>query len=395
MNQMNKLPYGKHFIDQDDIDAVIKVLKSDNLTQGPLIKKYEDKFASYVNAKYAIAVSSCSAGLHLSSLALGLNKNSNFITSPITFVSTASAGLHCGANLEFCDINPSTINLSIDKLEDILKVKKIDLVIPVHIAGLPCDMDSLLNLKKKYGFKIIEDAAHALGSKYECGNNIGSGAYSDVCVFSTHPVKTIATGEGGMITTNDYDIYKHILRLRSHGINKDDDQFLLPNNAFTDGERNLWYYEMRELGYHYRITDIQAALGISQLNKIDKFIQRRKEIVSYYRANIINYDNLQIVQKENLNSSNHLFVVNFNLNKIKKSKNQIMLEYRDSNIITQVHYIPLPLHPYFIEKNYTTDNIKNSLAYFESALSLPCYYALSNNEIDFIIDKTNLIINKN
>ena len=198
-----------------------------------------------------------------------------------------------------------------------------------------------------------------------------------------------------MITTNDYDIYKHILRLRSHGINKDDDQFLLPNNAFTDGERNLWYYEMRELGYHYRITDIQAALGISQLNKIDKFIQRRKEIVSYYRANIINYDNLQIVQKENLNSSNHLFVVNFNLNKIKKSKNQIMLEYRDSNIITQVHYIPLPLHPYFIEKNYTTDNIKNSLAYFESALSLPCYYALSNNEIDFIIDKTNLIINKN
>ena len=243
MNRMNKLPYGKHFIDQDDIDAVIKVLKSDNLTQGPLIKKYEDKFASYVNAKYAIAVSSCSAGLHLSSLALGLNKNSNFITSPITFVSTASAGLHCGANLEFCDINPSTINLSIDKLEEILKVKKIDLVIPVHFAGLPCDMVSLLNLKKKYGFKIIEDAAHALGSKYECGNSIGSGAYSDVCVFSTHPVKTIATGEGGMITTNDYDIYKHILRLRSHGINKDDDQFLLPNNAFTDGERNLLFVD--------------------------------------------------------------------------------------------------------------------------------------------------------
>jgi len=389
---MKKIPYGKHFIDKSDIEAVVKVLESDSLTQGPIISEYEKKFANYVGSKYAVSVSSCSAGLHLSAIALNLKQNDYFVTSPITFVSSAAAGLHIGANVIFCDIDINTINISLDRLEEIIKLQNIKLIIPVHFAGLPCDMSKLNLLKNKYGFKILEDAAHALGSSYSNGQKVGSGSHSDACVFSTHPVKTIATGEGGMITTNDEKVYKSLLRLRSHGINKEDDQFINKENAFSDGKRNLWYYEMRELGYHYRITDIQAALGISQLNKIDSFIKKRKDIVNYYNSKLHEIPNCNNYQKTSDLSSNHIFVISLDLNLIGKTKNDIMREFRDYNIITQVHYMPLPMHPYFNKLGYSLDNIPNAVKYFNNALSIPCYYSLSFDDQKFVIDAAKKIL---
>ena len=390
---MKNIPYGKHFIDEDDIQAVVDVLKSNNLTQGPIVNEYEQKFANYVGSKFAISVSSCSAGLHIGAIALGLTENKTFLTSPITFVSTAAAGLHCGANLELCDINSETINLDINKLEDKLKRERIDLVIPVHFAGLPCNMKEIYNLQKKYNFKIMEDSAHALGASYDCGSKVGSGKYSDISVFSTHPVKSIATGEGGMITTNNPDLYKKLLRLRSHGINKDDDKFIIKDQAYTNGERNLWYYEMRQLGFNYRLTDIHAALGISQLKKLDSFMKRRDRIVNKYRTELIDSINIYSAQSYSVNSSNHLFVVKFDLNKINLKKNEIMQNFRKYNIITQVHYIPLFLHPFFKNLNDSSNIFKNSMEYYNSSLSLPCYYSLEDDDIDFVINKTQQILN--
>ena len=385
---MKTIPYGKHYIDEDDIQQVSDVLRYKNLTQGPLIEEYEHNFAKYVNAKFAVAVSSCSAGLHIGSLALELNENKKFLTSPITFVSTAAAGLHCQAKLELCDIDSKTINLDINQLEDKLKKQRIDLVIPVHFAGLPCDMKEIYNLQKKYDFKILEDSAHALGASYECGSKVGSGKYSDLSVFSTHPVKSIATGEGGMITTNNPDLYKKLLRLRSHGINKDDDKFIIEDQAYTNGDRNLWYYEMRQLGFNYRLTDIQAALGISQLKKIDSFMKRRDSIVNKYRKELLYPGYIDSAQNYSVNSSNHLFVVKFNLKKINLKKNEIMQHLRKHKIISQVHYIPLFLHPFFKNYNYNLNFFKNSLEYYDSSLSLPCYYSLQDEDIDFVIKKT-------
>ncbi len=391
---MKNIPYGKHFIDNKDIKSVIKVLKSNNLTQGPVVEKYEQTFANYVGSKYAVSVSSCSAGLHVSALALGLTKFDKFVTSPITFVSTVSAGLHLGSEPIFCDIDSKTINISIEKLEEILKKnkKKIKLVIPVHFAGLPCDMKKIKNLSSRFGFKILEDAAHALGSKYDDGKKVGSCKYSDICVFSTHPVKTIATAEGGMITTNNKSLYKRLLRLRSHGINKNNGVFEDKSQAYTKGRRNLWYYEMSELGFHYRLNDIQSALGISQLSKINQFLKSRDNIVQTYREKIDSKTCIPI-QPYTKNSSNHLFVVRLDFKNTKLSKNEIMFLLRKQKIITQVHYIPIPLHLYFKNRGYSTKNIQNSIDYFNHALSLPCYFSLTKKNQSKVINTIHKIYN--
>lgn len=385
------IPYGKHFIDNADIEGVKAVLKSNSLTQGPKILEFEKKISKYVKSKYAVAVSSCTAGLHVSLLACEMKQGKTVITTPLTFVSTANVVEHSRAKLQLVDIESDYFNLDINilKRKYIDKKKNFDAIMPVHFAGNAFDTKKLRKLVGKRKI-IIEDAAHALGSKYKDGTMVGSCKYADVTVFSLHPVKTIACGEGGIITTNNKKIYKKLLRLRSHGINKLDDKFLKTKNAFTKGILNPWYYEMRELGLHYRMTDIQASLGITQLAKINKFLLKRVKISNYY-TKIINKNKNKInfrsfLPENNLKSSNHLFIIKLDLKKISKSRAQIMAELRKQGIITQVHYIPVPLHPYY-QKKFKIKNFPNTLKYYKDCLSIPIFYSLNKKQQKYVFNK--------
>lgn len=384
----NIIPYGKHFIDQDDIDAVVDVLKYKNLTQGPAVLSFEKAIANYVGAKYAVAISSWTSGLHLAYLAAGLNKNDKLITTPLTFVATSNAALYCGAKPIFSDIDSSTINLCIDKLNKTIKENPdAKIIAPVHYAGLACKMKEIKKVADNNKMLVIEDAAHALGAKYEDGSMVGNCKYSIMTGFSFHPVKSIAAGEGGMITTNNKEIYKRLLRLRSHGINKGDDLYKNKKLAYTKNLKNPWYYEMHELGYNFRITDIQCALGESQLKKLDKFIKRRLEIVKKYDQAFKNSKNLIPIQTEMRNqSSHHIYPVRINFKNINICRAELMTKLSKENILTQVHYLPVPMHPYYSSMNYNTDNCKNSLDYYNETLSLPLYYTLSEKEQDKVIN---------
>lgn len=382
------IPYGKHYIDEDDIQAVSDVLKSSHITQGPLIKQFEDAIAGYVGSRYAVAVSSCTAGLHIACKSLGVNSNSIVATSTNSFVSTANSAAFLGSKVKFFDIDLNSLNISIDSLEEYLSNgNNLDLVIAVHFAGFPVDLERLANLASKYGFKILEDSAHALGSQLSENQKIGCCEFSDISVFSLHPVKSIAAGEGGVITTNSEDIYRSLLRLRSHGINKDQDELINKEYAFTGDNRNLWYYEMLELGYHYRITDIQCALALSQLKKLDKFIARRNQLAKYYREKIKDIDFLKPAQIEsNFLSSNHIFPVRINFCKLKKERNDLMIYLRQKSIFTQVHYIPIPIHPFYKKMGYHEKDFNNNMKYFNEALTLPLYYQLKNEQVDYVLD---------
>jgi len=389
------IPYGKHFVDEDDIEAVIAVLKSNNLTQGPMIEEFEKNFSNYVGSKYAVAVSSGTAALHLSSLALDVNNTSFALTSPISFVSTANCIKFCGGDIGFVDIDLNTLNISSSKLEEFLQKsdKKVDVILPVHFSGLSADMKKIHELSKLYNFKIIEDAAHALGSSYDNKKKIGSCCYSDITIFSLHPVKSIAAGEGGVITTNSDEIYRKLIRLRSHGINKLDDTFLEFDQAFTGNLKNPWYYEMQDLGYHYRITDIQCALANSQLKKLDNFITERKKLANNYNKIISAYENINIHQDTNkMSSANHLFILNIDFNKYKISRAELMYSLRQSDIITQVHYLPIPYHPYYRKQLSKKYNIFNASRYYQTCLSIPLFYKLSFEQQELIIDKINTLL---
>ncbi len=385
---MNKIiPYGRHYIDNEDIEAVENVLRHKNLTQGSEVELFEEEVASYVGAKYAVAMSSWTAGLHMANLALGLKKGDQVVTSPITFVATSNSTIYCGAEPVFSDIDLNSINLCPKKLENTLSINSnIKAIIPVHYAGVPCDMESIFTLAKKYNLSIIEDAAHALGSKYKDGSMVGSCKYSDMTGFSFHPVKSIAAGEGGMITTNNYSIYKTLLRLRSHGINKLDDKFINKNQSTTNGEINPWYYEMQELGFNYRITDFQCALGRSQLKKLSKFISKRKELVANYDNAFSYFKNLKPIQiGDRDNSSHHLYVVRIEFKKLKLSRASIMIKLREKGIITQVHYIPVTSHPYYKKKGYNTKNYSEALTFYDEALSIPLFYSLTKQDQKYVI----------
>jgi len=358
------IPYGKQSINQDDIDAVVNVLKSDFLTQGPKLIEFESDLASYCGAKYAKSVTNATAALHLAYLAIGLGKNDIVWTTPNTFVATANAALYCGATVDFVDIDPKTYNLSIECLKEKLILAKKEnklpkLIVPVHFSGQSCQMKEIWKLAKKYGFKVIEDASHAIGGEY-LGKKIGGCDYSHMAVFSFHPVKMITTGEGGAIMTNDKKLDERVELFRSHGITKNLTQF----NNKSDGD---WYYEQQALGFNYRLTDIQAALGISQLKRLDSFVEKRREIARHYLTELKNIT--LPYQHPDTNSSWHLFVVKI------KDRNEIYKQLKAQGIITQVHYIPVNQQPFFNRKP-----LKNSSDFYQYCLSLPIYADLSNQQ---------------
>lgn len=381
------IPYGKHHIDEDDIQAVVDVLRSGVLTQGPAVEAFEQAVAEYVGAKYAVAVSSGTAALHLAALVAGVGPGTSLITSPITFVASANAALFAGGRVVFADIDPDTVNMSPDALKKALAANSdARVVIPVHFAGLPCDMSAIKLVADQAGAVVIEDAAHALGALYADGQRVGSCAYSLMTIFSFHPVKAIAAGEGGMITTNDESTYRRLLRLRSHGINKLDDPFQLPEQAETDGVRDPWYYEMQELGFHYRITDIQCGLALSQFKKLGRFIARRRELVNAYDKAFADMRNCRVAQIGNRGQSgHHLYVLRIDFKAAGLNRGQMMQELRTRQIGSQVHYIPVPAQPHYRRLGFRPEDYPSAQRYYQEALSIPLFYDLTDKEQEQVI----------
>ena len=390
------IPYSKQTISNLDALYVARQIRFKNLTQGKEIEKFEKKVAKYVGVKFAVAVSSATAGLHLSHLALEVPRGSKVITSPISFVSSANSIIYAGLEPIFVDVEENTGNLSILKVQQMLSEQNVSVVVPVHYAGLPCDMRLLNAICSEKKIFIIEDAAHALGAQYSSGEKVGSCKYSDLTVFSFHPVKSITTGEGGMVTTNNEDLYSRLLKLRSHGIQKN--QELIKNSALsrTNDIPNIWYYEMDTLGYHYRITDIQAALGYSQMHKLDKFMRKRRAIALRYDKMISKMGYISAFQANTrLNSANHLYPIKIDFEKIKISRNELMKKLRSKGIITQVHYIPIPLQPYYEALGYQCDILPNALNYYFHTLSLPIYPKLTRFKQRSVLRNLRLIMENN
>ena len=373
------IPYGRQDINQADIDAVINVLKSDFLTQGNQVPKFEKAVSSYCNASYAVAVNSATSALHLACLSLNLGKGDYLWTSPISFVASANCGLFCGAKVDFVDINPKTYNLDSNKLKDKLiqakaKNKLPKIVIPVHFAGQSCDMKSIYELSKEYGFKIIEDASHAIGGKY-LNEPIGNCKYSDITVFSFHPVKIITTGEGGMALTNNNKLFKHMSLLRSHGITRDPSQM----TKQADGD---WYYQQIELGYNYRMTDIQAALGVSQLKRLDDYVSRRHELSTRYNELLKGFPLVIPYQYSDGYSAFHLYIIRLK----NRDKHKQVFEYlRKNGIGVNLHYIPVYHQPYYEAMGFKKGYCLEAENYYNEAISLPMYATLSEVEQDKVV----------
>ena len=376
------IPYGQHNVKLSEALRVAWQIRFHSLTQGSKINEFEGLVAKYVGAKYAVAVSSATAGLHIAMLALDLPQKSKVITSPISFVASSNSILYAGHHPLFVDIEPNTLNLDLDLVEKQVQLSaEVRAIIPVHFAGLPCDMNKLSKTAKANGIRIIEDAAHAFGASYEDGQKVGSCSFSDMTVFSFHPVKSITTGEGGMVTTNDYELYKKLIRLRSHGINKLDDEFTNPILSKTAGVINPWYYEMIELGFNFRLTEIQAVLGISQMKRLDIFIARRSNLVKRYQNLLKNNSKISPAQKaSNAGSANHIFPVRVKFNATALSRNELMNKLKELGIISQVHYIPIPSQPYYQQLGYSISEIPNAFSYYEEALTIPLFPSLKKRE---------------
>jgi UDP-4-amino-4,6-dideoxy-N-acetyl-beta-L-altrosamine transaminase len=375
------IPYGKQSINQEDIDSVINVLQSDFLTQGPVVPQFEKAFSDYVQSRFSIAVTNATSALHMACLSLGVGKGDMVWTSPISFVSSSNCALYCGADVDFVDIDPDTFNISANKLRiklDQAKQKKQPtpkLVIVVHMAGQPCDMQAIAELAKEFDFKVIEDASHAVGAQYQ-NNPIGHCQYSDICVFSFHPVKIITTGEGGMLTTNKPEIFETLLSLRSHGITREPSKL---NNT----EEGPWYYEQQMLGFNYRMTELQGALGLSQLSRLDEFINQRKGIVQRYNEEL-SYSPITLpIQLESAQSSWHLYIVKVN----KSQRLRVFKGLRDKGIQVNVHYIPIYKQPYYQSMGFDKNYCEQAEAYYEQAISLPIYPALTQVEQDVVINE--------
>lgn len=383
------IPYGRQDINQADIDAVIAVLRSDFLTQGPAVPAFEKAVSGYCGSQYAVAVNSATSALHIACLALGVGKGDSVWTTPITFVASANCVLYCGATVDFVDIDPRTYNLSVERLAEKLvlaeKIGKLPkVVIPVHLCGQSCDMAGIYALSQQYGFKIIEDASHAIGGKYQ-GEPIGNGRYSDIIVFSFHPVKIITTGEGGMAVTNDAQLAKLMMRLRSHGITRDPAEM-------THAPDGPWYYQQIELGYNYRMTDIQAALGLSQMQRLDEFVSKRHVLAAQYDKLLKNLPVTTPWQHTDSYSGLHLYVIRLLTNNGKVNHREVFERLQANGIGVNLHYIPVYRQPYYEKMGYTPNDFPEAERYYAEAISLPMYPGLTETQKSEVIQKLTLSI---
>ena len=376
------IPYGRQNISEEDIKAVSDVLKSDFLTQGNAVPEFENKVSQYCNVDFAYAVNSATSALHISCLALDVGPNDIVWTSAVSFVASANCALYCGASIDFIDIDANTYNMCVKsltaKLEEASKIGKLPkVVIPVHLTGQPCEMEEIFELSKKYKFKIIEDASHAIGAIYK-NTKIGDCKYSDIAVFSFHPVKIITTGEGGMVTTNDKEISDKLSLYRTHGITRDVD--IMQN--VPDGP---WYYEQIKLGFNYRMTDIQAALGVSQMNRLDSFIQKRHEISKRYDKYFQDLPSIKLpYQNKDGYSSFHLYVIRVDNNKSKVDHKKLFNHLRDNDIGVNIHYIPIYRQPFYSKFGFNSKDFPESEKYYSEAISIPIYPDLDEKSQEFV-----------
>lgn len=376
------IPYGRQDITQDDIDAVVEVLRSDLLTQGPMVPLFEQTVAGHVGARHAIAVSSATSALHIACLALGLGPGDWLWTTPITFVASANCGLYCGAQVDFVDIDPHTYNLCPQALE--LKLQKAardgrlpKVLVAVHLCGQPCDMVAINALSQHYGFKVIEDASHAIGGKYR-GELIGNGRYSDITVFSFHPVKIITTGEGGMALTNDAELANKMALLRSHGISRDQAQM-------THEADGPWYYQQIDLGFNYRMTELQAALGISQMQRLDQYVARRHQLAQRYDELLVELPVTTPWQHSDSYSGLHLYVIRLQLDKIARTHRQVFETLRGLGIGVNLHYIPVHTQPYYQQMGFKPGDFPEAERYYAEAISLPIFQTMSEAQQDQVV----------
>jgi len=382
----NKIPYGRHHVTNDDIKEVLGVLKSDFLTQGPFVKKFELAFAKYIGSKYAVAVSNGTAALHLCTTVLNVSKGDKIITTPITFAATANCIRYCGGEVVFADINSENYLLDINKVRKLIEDSPKGTykgIIPVDLAGRACDLEAFRDLANKHGLWLIEDSCHSPGGYFidsksktqRCGNSV----YADLAIFSFHPVKHIAAGEGGMITTNNKKLYNKLLNLRTHGIQQD--------SSLKKENHGVWHYEMQELGYNYRLNDIQSALGLSQLKRAGQGIKRRKEIASYYKDFFENKDYILGHSGFIEGHAYHLYIIEV------KNRDGLINYLRNKNIVAQVHYIPLHLMPYYKKLGWKKGDFPNAELYYSRALSVPIYPTLSKNELNRVTSEIELFYN--
>ncbi|WP_167469909.1 UDP-4-amino-4,6-dideoxy-N-acetyl-beta-L-altrosamine transaminase [Vibrio aquaticus] len=376
------IPYGKQDINQQDIDSVVDVLKSDFLTQGPQVPAFEQALVSHTGASYAIGVNSATSALHIACLALGLGKGDWLWTSPITFVASANCGLYCGAQVDFVDIDPDTYNMCPKRLEEKLtKAKKENklpkVVIPVHLCGQPCDMEAIGRLSKQYGFKIIEDASHAIGGRYK-GLPIGNCAYSDITVFSFHPVKIITTAEGGAALTNQQELADKMLLLRSHGVTRD--ASLMQGTIHGD-----WYYQQIDLGFNYRMSELQAVLGVSQIKRLSEFVSARHHLSKRYSEKLASLPVVLPYQLPDTYSGLHLFVIRLQLEDISLSHKQVFDALRKRGIGVNLHYIPVHTQPYYQNMGFEQGSFPEAEKYYEEAISLPMFQSMTFEQQDEVV----------
>lgn len=373
------IPYGRQNISDADINAVIETLRSDFLTQGPQVPNFENKIAQYCEAKFAVATSNATASLHLACLALGVGKGDIVWTSPISFVASSNCALYCGAEVDFVDVEINTGLMSVTALENKLKQAAEEnrlpkVVIPVHLTGQSCDMARISKLAETFNFKVIEDASHAIGSAYKA-SPVGSCKYSDICVFSFHPVKIITTGEGGIATTNNNEIAQKLRQLRSHGVVRDP-------SALSSEEEGAWYYEQRELGFNYRLTDLQAALGASQLTRLDEFVSKRNLLASRYHELLSELPVSPVEIQEDNYSSYHLFIIRLDNRSIRRKTFDTL---KSNGVGVNVHYIPIYWQPFYREKGFSKGYCPNAESFYNSIITLPLFPDLTVQEQDQVV----------